>query len=248
MTETKKLNWEKIEPKLGGWAKYLKPLFEDERMYDLFVEMNNIAKKEVLTPKNSDLFKFLEVCPPENLKLIIIGMDSYPSKYKNGELQATGIAFDCSNSPDGKLQPSLESFYEGIEHDLGIEVERNKSIIRLCQEGVLFGNRALNCKLNKSGSMMGKWDIFWDYFFNKVITPYFRGVPILFLGKDAKVLKKYVFELSNPIFEITHPSYASRAKMVWDTEKVFTKINKLLVENNGEGFEINWSNMEKAPF
>ena len=87
----KKLKLEKIEPLLGGWWRYLKPIFEDERMYNLFAEIAEINKKEITTPKNSQMFRFLELCPPENLKLIVIGMDSYSSKYKNGELQATGL-------------------------------------------------------------------------------------------------------------------------------------------------------------
>lgn len=236
----KKLNWSKIQPLLGKWDKYLQPLFEDSRMYDLFSEIAEIAKTESFTPKNSNLFKFLEVCPPEELKLIIIGMDSYPSKYKNGELQATGIAFDCSNSPDDKIQPSLEYFYNGVSEDIGIELDHNKSLINIAKQGVLFGNRALNCKLNKTGSMMGKWDIFWDYFLTKVITPNFNGVPIMLLGKEAKVLRKYIFEMSNPVFELSHPSYAHRNQIPWDTKGYFKQINNIIKANNGDAFPIRW--------
>ncbi len=234
-----KLDVEKFRPLLGEWFDYLKPIFETEEMYNLYQEFKEC--KEHITPKSSDLFKFLEYCPKNDLKLIIIGQDPYPSRYyKSKEFQATGIAFDCSNSPDGKLQPILEAFWNGLSHEFDRELPREKDLKFLCEQKVLLGNRALNCKLNKTGSFMGKWDFFWEFFLQEIVFNFYKGVPIILVGKDAAKLKKYVFEMNNPVFILDHTSFAARNNTLWETNNVFTKANKLIVELFGQGTEIIW--------
>lgn len=247
----KRLNWD-LEKEVGNWAKYLKPIMESEEMYDLYQEFKEC--KETITPASKDLFKWLRVCPPENLKIIALGMDSYPSRYRTGskELQATGIALDCSNSPDGKVQPSMAAFYDGISEEYKEKFVHSPDISYLCEQGVMLSNRALNCKLNKSGSMIPKWDFFWKYFLEEVITPYFTGVQIVLLGKDAAVLKKFVFEMSNPLYILTHPSFAARTYSIWETNNTFHKLNKYLKEANGADYQIIWGKEQyleqKLPF
>ena len=187
------------------------------------------------------MFKFLEYCPKNDLKLIIIGQDPYSGRYyKSKEFQADGIAFDCSNSPDGKIQPSLEAFWNGLSHEFDRELPREKDLKFLCEQGVLLGNRTLNCKLNKTGSFMGKWDAFWEFFLQEIVFNYYKGVPIILVGKDAAKLKKYVFEMNNPVFILDHPIFAARNNTLWETNNVFTKANKLIVEQFGQGTEIIW--------
>lgn len=241
-----KLDWGTFKPKLGGWGKYLQELFESEEMYNLFQELKN--SKERITPASKDLFKFLELCSPDKLKLIIIGMDSYPGIYKNRNLQATGIAFDCSNSPDKKCQPSLKSFWEGLSEEYGTQFPEEHDIKYLSErEGVMLANRALTCKLNKSGSMMGKWDIFWKYFIEQVIGKQFPGVPFLLLGKEAQKLRAYIFEMQNPVFTLSHPSFAARNQTIWQTEGKFKQIDNLITDQNGQEFVINWGREIKEP-
>lgn len=234
-----KLEFEKFESILGEWSNYLKPLFEGEEMYNLYQEFKQC--KEHITPKSSNLYKFLEYCPKDNLKLIIIGQDPYPSKYyKSKEFQATGISFDNSNSPDEKLQPSLEAFWNGLSHEFDRELPKEKDLRFLCEQGVLLGNRALNCKLNKTGSFMGKWDFFWEFFLQEIVFNFYKGVPIILLGKDTAKLKKYVFEMVNPLFILENPSFAARNQTLWETNNVFTKANKLIVEQFGQDSDIIW--------
>lgn len=232
-----KLDFEKFEEKLGGWAGYLKPIFESQEMYDLYQDFK--TSRDKITPKSENLYRFLQLCSPENLKLIILGMDSYPGMYNTKEFQATGVAFDCSNAPNNKLQPSLTAFWDGIRHDFMDDLPYEHDLTFLCQQGILLGNRALNCKLYKTGSYIGKWDFFWQYFFETVMMN-FPGVPVVLLGKDAQKLRRYVFEINNPVFELNHPSFNARSGTLWETEGVFTKINKLIEQNNGADFRIKW--------
>lgn len=234
-----KLDFEQFVAKLGTWGDYLKPIFESEGMYNLYQEFKQC--KEVITPKSSDIFKFFSLCPKDNLKLIIVGQDPYSSRYyKTNILQADGLAFSCSNSPDNKLQPSLYSFWDGLRNEFGEELPYEKDLSFLAEQGVLLANRALNCKLNKTGSFMGKWDFFWEFFLQEIVFNFYKGVPIILVGKDAAKLKKYVFEMNNPVFILDHTSFAARNNTLWETNNVFTKANKLVVEQFGQGTEIIW--------
>lgn len=227
-----KLDLEKFEPLVGEWWSRVKYIFEKPEMYELYQEMKKLSLEGVkLTPKSSDLWRFLKECPPYKLKLIIIGLDSYPGMYRNGDYHADGIAFSNSYSPDKKCQPSLTSFWEGISEDLGEKLEHKHDLKFLANQGVLLGNRALACKLNKTGSLLGKFDFFWKEFLSNVING-FSGVPIILVGKDAQQLKKYCFEFANPVFEIEHPSYAARKNETWDTKKVFSQVKTMLKQNN----------------
>lgn len=235
-----KLDFSKFSEKLGDWNVYLKPIFEDEKMYNLYQEFKQC--KEIITPTSNDIFNAFKYCPQKDLKLIIIGQDPYPSRYFNTKtLQADGLAFSCSNSPNDKIQPSLTSFWDGLSHEFQRELPYEKDLKFIAEQGVLLLNRALNCKLGKIGSFMGKWDFFWKFFFEEVITPYYKGVPIVLLGKDAEELKKYVFELNNPVFILSHPSFADRNKALWETKNTFTKCNKLIEDQFGKGSGIVWN-------
>jgi uracil DNA glycosylase len=142
------------------------------------------------------------------------------------------------------LQPSLTSLWDGLSHEFQEELPYEKDLRFLAEQGVLLGNRALNCKLNKTGSFLGKWDNFWRFFFEEIVFHYYGGVPIVFLGKDAAKLRKYVFEMKNPVFVLDHPSFAARSGQLWDTKGVFTKCNKLIVEQFGQGQEIIWDKIK----
>ena len=61
-------------------------------------------------------------------------------------------------------------------------------------------------------------------------------VPIVFLGKEASKLKKYL-PIFNWSFELSHPASASYAHTEWETEGVFGKINKILQENHNVTIE-----------
>ena len=235
-----KLEFEKFEPLLRDWSNYLKPLFEGEEMYNLYQEFKQC--KEIITPTSNDIFNAFKYCPQKDLKLIIIGQDPYPSRYFNTKtLQADGLAFSCSNSPNDKIQPSLTSFWDGLSHEFQQELPYEKDLKFIAEQGVLLLNRALNCKLGKIGSFMGKWDFFYQFLFEEIINKYYKGVPIIFVGKDAEYLKRYVFELNNPVFTLTHPSFAARNNTLWETNNVFTKCNRLIEEQFGKNSGIIWN-------
>lgn len=234
-----KLNWESFAPMFGEWGRYFKDFIESEKAWNIYQKLKEESKNGAkIFPASNSTYKAFSMCKPSNLKLIIYGSDPYPGKYKNGKPQATGLALDCSNSEDKKMQPSLASFWEGINKEIPVKPTHNLEFLAI--QGILLINRSMTVEYQKIGKHMGWWDDFHKYFLEEIITPYFPNVPVIFLGKDAAKLDKHIFQISNPSFILDHPSFAARSQQVWDTKGVFKKVSTLIKGNLGELEQIIW--------
>lgn len=149
----------------------------------------------------------------------------------------------CSHT--GICQPSLDLFYDGMEDDLKTKVPHNPDLSYLCEQGVLFLNTSLTVELNKPSSHKGKWDKFMLYLVQEVINFYDCGLIYVSLGKNANIVAKAVIPFLNWGFEVEHPAAAAHSDRKWRHDNIFTKINKVLKDNNNE--QINWvySNNQK---
>lgn len=250
-TETvqNRMDYKDFEPLFGDWAEKFKPFIESEDMFKIYKRIKEDAQKETICPNSTDVFRAFSTTNPNRVKVVFSLLDPYPRKYKeNGKKQATGIAMDCSNSPDGRLQPSLEKFYEAIERELKIKIERSPSLEYLHEQGVMMTNTDLTCKMNKTGSHSRLWDPFQKYFLETVMGSK-AGTIYVLCGKEAHRLDRYIFPIGNHIFKVEHPSAAARDERAWNTDGLFTKINKIFTEQ-GNGL-IFWDKKawdEELPF
>jgi uracil DNA glycosylase len=221
------MKYEEFEPLFGDWAPKFREFIEGQEMYDIYQKIKKDALKEYIVPTSDNVFKVFQKTNPNNIKNIWYLMDPYSKSYKNKEYQATGIALDCFNSPDDKLQPSLDIFYDGIDKNLNIKCKREKDLQYLLNQGVMLLNTDLTCKLNKTGSHAGLWEPFHKFFLEKVMYGTV-GIPYVLSGNESKRLKKYINPLGNYIFEIEHPAAASRKQVDWNHKNIFSSINNLL--------------------
>lgn len=244
MPQVETLDFETFRPKLGKWADKFKPFIESKEMWDIMQKVKQDALREKIVPKSSDTFRAFATTDPKDIKVIFYLMDPYPRKYKDGTFQATGIAMDCTNSPDRKIQPSLEKWYDGMDNELGIKVERTPDLSYLHEQGVMLLNTDLTCKLNKTQSHMGLWQPFQKYFLEEVVGSDTQIIYVL-CGKASLRLEKYINPFCH-IFKTDHPAAASHTHTDWDSKGVFKKINRILKENNN--FEILWNKREWDEF
>ena len=144
-----------------------------------------------------------------------------------------------SCSVTGKLQPSLEKFYEGVELELyeGLNLNYVKSpdLSYLAKQGVFLGNVALTTEMGKAGNHVPMWEPFTKYFLEHVVG--YTGIPIIFLGKEAQKYEKAVTPFTHT-FKLDHPAFAARMNNDWDTQGTFKKVNQIIKENNN--FKIKW--------
>lgn len=242
-----KLKWEKFEPLFGNWALHFKPLFEEmDVMENIYAKLKEDGKKgRIICPSGNDTYRAFETCPPQIVNTIFILLDPYPTVI-DGIMTSNGIAMDCSNR--GKLQPSLEKFYEGIEEEyangLDLKMLKPPSLDYLYNQGVMFLNSALTVEKDKTGSHTKLWEPFLKYFLDDVMSA-FTGIIYVLAGKDSQKLKKYINPLGNYIFEMEHPSFAARQYREWEHGGIFKKINQILKGNNN--MEIQWV-LTDAPY
>jgi len=112
----------------------------------------------------------------------------------------------------------------------------------LAHEGVLMFNAALTTEMNKAGSHLKIWEPFTKYVFENAIAP--SRVPVVFLGKEASKFKRYMAPLTWS-FELSHPASASYKNTQWSSEKTFSKISRMLMDEHRD--VINWMDCD-PPF
>lgn len=243
IVEQNRMVYEDFAPLFGAWAEKFKPFIEGEEMFKIYQRIKADAERERIFPSFENVFKVFQLTKMEDIKVVIYLGDPYPRTYKGGIIpQATGIPMSCDNSPDGKLQPSLENFYNAMNAELETKVRRSKSLEYLLEQGVLLMNTDLTVKANKTGSHEGLWAPFQQYFLQEVMFGT-TGIIYALLGDSSRAVEGYINPLGNYILggkkdKIDHPVAASYHGGEWDSKGLFTKINKIL-RSNKHG-EIYW--------
>lgn len=238
-----RIKWEPLEEKLGTWAKKIKPFWEEGGFDVIYEFLKNEGKRGAkIAPLSLDTYKVFQKVDISNVNVIVLGMDPY-SKFVDGIPIANGIGFDCANT--GKLQPSLEQFYNAIEKDVynGLALDRVMfpDLEFMCGEGILLLNSALTVEKDKPGSHSEIWKPFIQYLFENVFR--YMDVPIIYLGKNAQYFRKFSYNKKLD-FSLSHPASASYSKTNWDGEGVFKTVTDIVYKNNGVKLE--W--MEQLPF
>lgn len=244
-----KLEFDDFAGYFGLWADLFRPFIESKEMYDIYQKLKSDGSKEHIVPSSDSTFRVFGMSNPADIKSVWYLMDPYPRRYRNKANQANGIAMDCSNSPDGKIQPSLELFYEGIQADTGKSTERSPSLDYLVKQGVLLLNTDLTCKLNKTGSHKRVWEPFQKFFLENIMSKY-TGVVYVLSGESSERMERYIYPVNNYILKVEHPMAAGHRNMSWNHKNVFTTTNKLLTENKKTPIIWNRNDFEEeeAPF
>lgn len=239
------MNWEKFKDQFHeSWHTKMQPFIESEECDKIYEFLKKeAARGKKIAPVSSNVFRAFKETPLTEVKAVILGMCPYHTAI-NGVPVADGLLMGCSVT--GKLQPSLDQFYRALEIDvydgLNLKYFKNPDVSYLAKQGVLMLNAALTTEINKAGSHLELWHPFTKYVFETVL--YYAGVPVVFLGKDSTRYKQYLPPMSWN-FVLPHPASAAYKNTDWDSEKVFTQVNKILMDNNG--FKINWLD-EDPPF
>ena len=239
------MNWEKIKENFHeSWHIKMQPFIESEECDNIYRYLKAESQRgKYIAPLSINVYRCFMETSLEDVKVVMLGMCPYHS-LKKGEPVADGLLMGCSTT--GELQPSLAKFYAGVEKELynGLNLKFNADadVSYLANQGVLMLNAALTTEINKAGSHIKLWEPFTKYVFEEILAT--TGVPVIFLGKDAAKYEKYTPPFSYS-FTVSHPASASYKQTDWDTEGVFTKVNKILKDNNN--YEISWL-QEYAPF
>ena len=238
------MNWDLFKPLFHeSWHSKMRPFIESEECDKIYAHLKDRSRKgHKVAPLASNVYRCFLETPLTDLKVILVGMCPYHTE-KNGVFVADGLLMGCSNTD--RIQPSLQQFYDAVERDVynGLKLTSIKGpdVSYLAKQGVLMLNAALTTEINKAGSHLAIWEPFMKYFFEEVVAA--EGAPIVFLGKEAAKLEKYTSPFTW-VFKISHPASAAYKNSEWDSEGTFTKVNKILKDNNN--FKIEW--LDIVPF
>ena len=223
---------EKLKP--SGWTTKLRSFIKssdfEQILKALYLEREDGKR---FTPPLKQVFRAFEECPLDQLKVIIIGQDPYPTLGV-----ADGLAFSCAHTQ--KPQPSLAKIFEALEATVydGMYLNTDPDLTRWANQGVLLLNRALTCQVDKVGSHYHIWDPFILYVID-ILSLTNSGLIFILLGAKAQELES-VISPSHYILKASHPASAAYNKGSWDCKDVFNEANRILVQNNGEEYKIIW--------
>jgi len=232
------MNWNNFKEFFHeSWHQKIRPFIESQKCDAIYEHLKERSRKgHKIAPSSSVTYRCFLETPLDEMKVVLIGMAPYHTQ-KDGHPVADGLLMGCSNT--GWLQPSLQQFYDGLERELysGLTLNHEKTpdVSYLAKQGVLMFNASLTTEINKAGSHLEIWRPFTEYVLEEIVG--YAGVPVVFLGKDAAKFEKHLPPFTWA-FTLAHPASAAYKGTEWSTEGVFTKVNKIIKDNNN--FEIKW--------
>ena len=189
--------------------------FEDWMKVIDRTELNNVMAKvgqeyrrKPLCPAQSDVFRAFELCPLNDLKVVMLGQDPYPQKGV-----ATGVLFGNRKEVDeDNLSPSLNVVKEAA---INFEVPHycitfDQTLESWAKQGILMINSALTVEMNRIGSHVMLWRPFIAKLL-KNLSEYNTAIVYVLFGRQAQTFKPYINDRFNHIIEIEHPAYFARS-------------------------------------
>ncbi len=206
-----------------SWKEILAPEFEK----DYFIRLTNFVRQEYKTttvyPPGDLIFNAFNLCPFQEVKVVIIGQDPY-----HGEHQAHGLCFSVN---DGiQFPPSLKNIFKEIENDLGIGIPQSGNLTRWAQQGVLMLNATLTVRAHQAGSHQRKgWEEFTDAAI-RALTEKREHLVFILWGAYAQKKGAFIDRQKHLVLTSVHPSPLS-AHNGFFGNKHFSRTNEYLMEH-----------------
>lgn len=195
----------------GGFRKVVKFLHEEKK-----------SGKHILPPKEDILNAFVYT-PLEDVKVVIIGQDPYPTIS-----HAMGLAFSVSEGVS-PLPKSLINIFKELREDLNIE-RTSGDLTDWAKQGVLLLNTSLTVieGMPSSHSSIG-----WGRLVREALSILAtKGEHIVYIlwGKHAQQCQIFVDMSKNHIIKSAHPSPLSAYRGFFGS-KCFSRANQYLIKH-----------------
>lgn len=189
-----------------------------------FIELTGFVKSEYLQqrifPPGKEIFNAFNLCPFDELKVVIIGQDPY-----HGPGQAHGLCFSVKDDID--FPPSLKNIFKEINNDLGISIPQTGDLSRWAKQGVLLLNATLTVRAHQVGSHQKKgWETFTDEVIRNVSKKKDHVVFLLW-GAYAQQKSEMIDQTKHLILQSVHPSPLSASRGFFGNHH-FSRTNQFL--------------------
>ena len=214
------------------WKNILEHTFESKYFKALIDFVKSAYATSSCFPPGKMIFNALDLCPPEKIKVVILGQDPY-----HGPGQAHGL---CFSVPDGiSHPPSLINIFKEMEKDIGIPYPISGDLSPWAKQGVLLLNATLTVQAHQAGSHQGKgWEKFTDQII-QILSERYENIVFLLWGGYAKQKLKLIDGRRHCVLTSGHPSPLSANRGYWFGNGHFSKVNNYLKEKEKE--PIDWA-------
>ena len=180
-----------------------KALLGDEFEKPYFTELVGFVKQEYATrrifPAGRNIFRALDKCLPQDIRVVIIGQDPY-----HGEGQANGLCFSVNDGVP--FPPSLINIFKEVQADTGAPYPTSGNLDRWAEQGVLLLNAVLTVRAHEAASHAGHgWEQFTDAVV-QAIAQHRENVVYMLWGAYAQRKGAIVDPQRNCILKTVHPS------------------------------------------
>jgi uracil-DNA glycosylase len=185
-----------------SWRNALSEEIEQEYFKQLtaFVDEAYRSHPQAIFPEYTKVFSVLNSCPIEEVSVVILGQDPYPTKG-----HANGLCFSVEENVR-PLPKSLTNIFKEINTDLGKPIPSNGNLERWAKQGVLLLNSTLTVQEGLPNSHAGKgWEQFTAAVIRTVAT-YNSHVVYLLWGAKAQEKTHYIDPSTNLVLTAAHPS------------------------------------------
>jgi uracil-DNA glycosylase len=208
----------------NSWQKFIEE--EEEKAYFIklmsFMDEAYKTNNESIFPAKNELLKAFSMCSIEDVSVVILGQDPYPTRG-----YANGLCFSVNE--DVKPFPkSLKNIFTEIENDLRIPSPENGNLERWAKQGVLLLNNVLSVVEGKPDSHAKKG---WEQFTSAAIHYLGKdkqGLVYLLWGSKAQEKAATIDADHNLILKSVHPSPLSAYRGFFGC-KHFSKTNEYLI-------------------
>lgn len=216
----------RVEP---SWKTRLQPFFDSPVFQDLAAFVKAEYAAGPVYPPARWMFRALDLCPFEQVRVVILGQDPY-----HGPGQANGLCF--SVGPEVDPPPSLVNIFEELRRDLGREPRADRSLESWARQGVLLLNAMLTVRAHQPASHQGRG---WEQFTDAVLAALHReraGLVYVLWGSYAQKKGAFLDPERNLVLKSPHPSPLSAYRGFFGS-RPFSQANAYLVSKGGSPVE-----------
>ncbi len=214
-----------------SWRRHIGAEFDKQYFIDLAEFVRREYTQHTCYPPGRLIFNAFNLCPFDQVKVVIIGQDPY---HEPG--QAHGLSFSVGEGVT--LPPSLVNIFKEIQLDLGTPMPASGDLTRWAKQGVLLLNATLTVRAHQAASHQRHgWEEFTDAAIRALNADRDHLVFILW-GGYARSKAALIDASRHLVLQSVHPSPLSANRGGWFGNHHFSRANAYL-EAQGEA-PIKW--------
>ena len=212
------------------WLEQLRGEFEKTYFEQLTQFVHEEYRKGTCYPPGKLIFNAFNLCPFNEVKVVIIGQDPY---HEPG--QAHGLSFSVNEGVP--FPPSLVNIFKEIANDLGKPMPISGDLTRWARQGVLLLNATLTVRAHQAASHQRRgWETFTDAAISALNTQRQHLVFILW-GGYARSKAQLIDSNRHLILQSVHPSPLSANRGGWFGNHHFSQANSYLTAHGMEAID-----------